>query len=122
MQPAFGGRARIELLQVNRIQHPTTGKKNLVNVQFQINRVADRMFGNDWFNPRAIKSRNPETSEVGTIAQSAGTVELEKINKEKPMKTNVWLYVPDGVNAIDIIMPQTQIFENVPIKNLSNPS
>ena len=38
------------------------------------------------------------------------------------MKTNVWLYVPDGVNAIDIIMPQTQIFENVPIKNLSNPS
>ena len=122
IKPAFGNRAKIELLQVNRVQARSTGNKDFVNVQFQVIRVADRVFGSDEFYTGDIKFRNPETSEVGKVLQGGRRFELEEINKSKPVKTSVWLDVPVGVKAIDIVIPQTQIFENIPIKNLSNPS
>ena len=82
--------------------------------------MADRVFKTDLFFTGDIKFRNVETSEVGTVSRGIRTFELEEVNKGKPVKTSVWLNVPVGVKAIDIIIPQTQVFENVPIKDLPN--
>lgn len=124
IQPAFGNKAKVELLQVNRIRDRESDDNNIVNVQFQVRRVTDRVLGSDIIDTTEIKARDPDTSEVYerkpyTYGKS---LELESLPKDKPVKTYVWLSVPTGVTAIDIIIPQTQVFEKVPIKDMSTPS
>lgn len=121
VQPAFGTKGQVELLSVKRIQDPDTGASNVVNVQMRIRRIEpDRVYGSDAIYIGGTTARNPETSETHKVAgfdRSTGSVSLFSMRPGASADAYVWLRVPEGTNTIDIYVPDTQAFKNVPIAN-----
>jgi hypothetical protein len=50
------------------------------------------------------------------IAQS-GSVSLFQVRPQASTDAYIWLRVPDGINNLDIFVPDTVAFKNVPISN-----
>lgn len=121
IQPAFGTKGRVELLAVKRIQNPDTGSRDVVNVQMRIRRVAqDRVYGSDMISVSGTTARNPATSETYNLVnldRSTGSVSLFTLRPSASADAYAWLLVPETVNTIDIYVPDTQAFKNVPIAN-----
>lgn len=121
VQPAFGTKGQVELLSVKRIQDPDTQARNVVNVQMRIRRVEpDRVVGSDAIYIGGTTARNPETSETykaASLDRSTGSVSLFSMRPGASADAYVWLRVPEGVNNIDIYVPDTQAFKSVPITN-----
>lgn len=121
VQPAFGNKAEVELLSVKRIKDPQTANRDVVNVQMRIRRLAT-----DGVNPSEsvgvynTTARNPDTSETykGVNSdRSTGNVSLYSLRPKASADAYVWLRVPDGVNSLDVYVPDTAAFSNVPISN-----
>ncbi|MEM8830146.1 MAG: hypothetical protein AAGE96_12425 [Cyanobacteria bacterium P01_G01_bin.19] len=109
---------KIELLSVKRIDNPDGGAREIVVVQMQIRRIVPK--GKvDSLNLRLSKGRNPETSEVyGVIrGKNTGSLTINNIPEDAWGNAYFWLEVPEGIDVIDIIIPETAIFERVPISN-----
>lgn len=121
VQPALGTKGQVELLSVKRIQDPELGTRDVVNVQMRIRRVeSERVYGSDVINVSSATARNPETSETYKVAsfdRSTGSVSLFLMRAGSSADAYVWLRVPEGTNTIDIYVPDTQAFKNVPITN-----
>lgn len=122
VQPAFGTKGQVELLSVKRIQDPETKARNVVNVQMRIRRIEpDRVSGSNLIIVGSTTARNPETSEtykaVNLIERSTSAVSLFSMRPGASADAYVWLRVPEGTNTIDIYVPDTQAFKNVPIAN-----
>lgn len=121
VQSAFGTKGQVELLLVKRIQDPEIGTRNVVNVQMRIRRIEpDRVYGTDSMSVAATTARNPETSETYkavSLDRSTGGVSLFLMRAGTSADAYVWLRVPEGVNTIDIFVPDTAAFKNVPISN-----
>lgn len=122
VQPAFGTKARVELLSVKRILNPETGTRDVVNVQVRIRRLAadDQLAGDVAISVYNATARNPQTGDTyGSIGidRSTGGVFLSSIPKNASADAYVWLRIPEGINAIDLYIPDTQVFKNVPISN-----
>jgi hypothetical protein len=122
VQSAFGNKAQVELLAVKRIKDPETGTRDVVNVQFR----ARRLVRDEEQNPYApiysdnTTARNPDTSETYKVfgaGRSTGSVSLSLIKRGASVDAYVWLKVPEGTNAVDIYIPETKVFKNVPITN-----
>jgi hypothetical protein len=115
VQPAFANKAQVELTAVRRIP----GTTNEVSVEMQINRLADDAGGGDVINVASTNARNPVTNEtyqaVDFLKRSSGTASLYQMRRGEPVEGYVVLKVPQGVNAIDIYVDETQPFKNVPI-------
>ena len=121
LQPAFGNKAQVELLSVKRIKDPEFGTRDVVNVQVRVRRIAiDGVSGLNNISISQTTARNPETSEtyksVG-YERSTGNIGLYSMRPRSSADAYVWLRVPEGVNIIDIYIPDTQAFKNVPIAN-----
>lgn len=121
LQPAFGNQAQVELLSAKRIKDPDTGNRDVVNVQMRIRRLAT-----DDVNPTEVigvsqtTARNPDTSETYkgvNLKRSTGSVSLFSLRPKASADAYVWLRVPEGVNSIDLFVPDTAAFKNVPISN-----
>ncbi|KAF3889520.1 MULTISPECIES: hypothetical protein [Nostocales] len=119
LQPAFGNKAQVELLSVKRIKDPETGNRDVVNVQMRIRRLAT-----DGVNPAELigvsntTARNPDTSETYKgvdFKRSTGSVSLFSLRPKASADAYVWLRIPEGVNSLDIFVPDTGAFSNVPI-------
>lgn len=121
LQPALGTKAQVELLSVKRIQDPELGTRDVVNVQMRVRRIEqERVYGSDVVNIGSTTARNPETSETYKAAsfdRSTGSVSLFLMRAGSSADAYVWLRVPEGVNTMDIYVPDTQAFKNVPIAN-----
>jgi hypothetical protein len=122
VQPAFGNKGRVELLSVKRIKDPETGNRDVVNVQMRIRRTApeNAAQGTDVITVSSTTARNPDTSETykGVNAnRSTGAVSLFQLRPNSSADAYVWLRVPDGINNLDIFVPDTAAFKNVPIAN-----
>lgn len=119
VQPAFGTKGQVELLSVKRIQDPEIGIQNVVNVQMRIRRVEpDRVYGSDAISIGGTTARNPDTSETYKAVsydRSTGSVSLFLMRPGASADAYVWLRVPEGVNTLDIFVPDTAAFKNVPI-------
>ena len=107
---------------VKRIEDPDTKARNVVNVQMRIRRVEpDRVSGSDIIIVGSTTARNPETSEtykaVNLIEHSTSAVSLFSMRPGASADAYVWLRVPEGTNTINIYVPDTQAFNNVPIVN-----
>lgn len=121
IQPAFGKEAQVELLSVKRIQNPESGQRDAVNVQMRIRRLApDDVYGDNSINVGAATARNSETSQtyeaVGFV-RSTGPVSLSSMRKGASADAYVWMKIPEGVNTIDLFVPDTKAFTKVPISN-----
>ncbi len=121
VQPAFGKKAEVELLSAKRIKDPETGNRDVVNVQMRIRRLAtDGVVGSDIISVASITARNPETSVTYkgvALNRSTGSVSLFQVRPQASADAYIWLRVPDGINNLDIFVPDTAAFKNVPISN-----
>jgi hypothetical protein len=121
VQAAFGKEAQVELLSVKRIQNSESGQRDVVNVQMRIRRLApDDVYGDNSINVAATTARNPETSqtfEAVGLDRSTGPVSLSSMRKGASADAYVWLKIPEGVNTIDLFVPDTKAFTAVPISN-----
>ncbi|MFN6514869.1 MAG: hypothetical protein RMY29_010245 [Nostoc sp. CreGUA01] len=119
VQPAFGKKAEVELLSAKRIKDPQTGNRDVINVQMRIRRLAtDGVVGSDIISVSSTTARNPDTSETYkgvALDRSTGSVSLFQVRPQASADAYVWLRVPDGVNNLDIFVPDTAAFKNVPI-------
>ncbi len=114
----------VELLSVKRIKDPKTGTRDVVNVQFRVQRsnvVRDEdLRGISSLHPSDTKARNPETSETFKALEgnkATGTVWLNEIAKGTSVDAYVWLKVPEGNKSLDLFVEHTQAFKDVPISN-----
>lgn len=110
------------MLSVKRIQDPQTKARNVVNVQMRIRRIKlDRVSRSDIFSVGSTTARNPETSEtykaVNLIERSTSAVSLFSMRPSASTDAYVWLRVPEATDTINIYVPDTQAFNNVPIVN-----
>jgi hypothetical protein len=128
VQPALESRAKVELLTVKRIQDPETGARDVVNVQFRVRRMGKAGAGSV-ITPVNTTARNPNTGETYDSYRTAGikadkkpsenratsSVRLLTVEEGASVDAYVWLKVAEGVNLIDLYIPETQVFRNVPI-------
>ncbi|MEH2056730.1 MAG: hypothetical protein V7K97_11370 [Nostoc sp.] len=119
VQPAFGKKAEVELLSAKRIKDPETGNRDVVNVQMRIRRLAtDGVVGSDIISVASTTARNPDTSVTYkgvALNRSTGSVSLFQVRPQASADAYTWLRVPDGINNLDIFVPDTAAFKNVPI-------
>lgn len=120
VQNAFGTKAQVELLSVKRIKDPEVGTPDVVNVQFRIRRLAAEITGTGGIGVSQTTARNPETSEIYKAVsydRSTGTLTLFTLRRGASADAYVWLRVPEGVSTLDILIPETGAFKNVPISS-----
>ncbi|BAY97624.1 hypothetical protein NIES37_15680 [Tolypothrix tenuis PCC 7101] len=121
VQPAFGNKAEVEILSAKRIKDPETANRDVINLQMRIRRQAtDGVGGSDIISIANTTARNPDTSETykGVSAnRSTGTVSLAQLRPKASADAYVWIRVPDGVKNVDLFVPDTAAFKNVPISN-----
>lgn len=121
VQPALGTKAKVELLAVKRIKDPETGNRDVVNVQMRVRRATSGdVKGSDVISVSRTSARNPDTSETYeavSLDRSTGSISLFQLRPSASADAYVWLRIPEGVNAIDIFIPETAAFEDVPIAN-----
>ncbi len=118
VQPAFKTKGQVELLQVNRVK----SQPDVVNVQVRVRLLRPQeAVGSDAMYIGGATARNPETSETYQAVddKSTGTVSLYsmKIANQSSADAYVWLQIPKEVSNVDIYIPNTQAFQNVPIAN-----
>lgn len=120
VQPAYQNKARVELLSVKRIQNPETGKRDFVDVRVRIRRLATQeLSALDTIYMGRTTAGNSETGETygsdRDANPSTGSVALFLMSPNSSTDAYVQLHVPQGVNAIDLHIPETEPFKNVPI-------
>jgi hypothetical protein len=121
---ALKDNAQVELLSVKRIPNPETNVRDIVNVQFRVRSLKEAhpsRFG-VLISPLGTAARNPDTSEAFKTARVrdrqtyTGTIPVgTEIAKGGSADAYVWLKVPEDVKKLDIYIPETKEFKNVPI-------
>ncbi|WP_019504550.1 hypothetical protein [Pleurocapsa sp. PCC 7319] len=118
VRQGFDNKIKIELQSVKRIQNPDSEEKNVVVVQMRIRRIVPK--GKvDAISLNQSRGRNPETSEVYRTIQNKSTsfTYINDLPQDSWGNAYFWLKVPEGINVIDIVIPETAIFEAVPISS-----
>lgn len=122
-QPAIDQKAQVEIIAVNRIQNPNTKLRDFVNVQFRVRRIAPKTdaisYDEGVIFPGSTTARNPTTGEtypaVDRINRATSNVSVSELNQNATADAYVWIQIPEGTSAIDILIPKTQAFKTVPI-------
>ncbi|MBW4583345.1 MAG: hypothetical protein KME42_27585 [Tildeniella nuda ZEHNDER 1965/U140] len=122
-QPAIDQKAQVEIVAVNRIQNPNTKLRDFVNIQFRVRRVAPKTdaisYDQGVIFPGSTTARNPTTGEtypaVDRINRATSNISVSELNPNATADAYVWIQIPEGTTAIDILIPKTQAFKNVPI-------
>jgi hypothetical protein len=121
IQPALRNGAKVELLSVRRIKDPATGTPDVVNVQFRVRRIAPKNVSLEGITSYKVKAINPETNEVYKVVSGSsdsadsGYLGINLMERGASVDAHTWLSVPEGVSTVDIYVPETQTFKNVPI-------
>jgi hypothetical protein len=116
VQPAFRDKGQVELLSVNRV----TGERDVVNVQLRVHLFEpEATIGTDSIDMGSITAHNPNTSEIyeAVLGKSSPAVSLfsMRLNNQSAIDGYVWLRVPEGTKKVNLSIPNTQEFLNVPI-------
>ena len=118
-QLAYGSKARVELISVQRIPDPKSGEPDMVSVQMRISRLEEKVGENNVIKISETNARNSVSEQsykpVNSLENVPLPVTLKDIPQNSSVDTYVWLKVPKGVYAIDIYVPETGTFKNVPI-------
>lgn len=121
VQNAFGHQAQIELLSVKRVRDPELRTLDLVDIQMRVRRIEPKKVdGAAVLDVGSIVVRNPDTNETYPAVKKTvrnGIVDLYAMRPGASADADVWLRVPEKVNSLDIFIPETAAFKNVPIAN-----
>ncbi len=116
---AFDNKARVELIRVNRIENRESGKKDLINIQYQVRKIDDGVADKDNIYADGITGRNIEDSSTYKVLfgyHSNRSIELKEIKKNVSVGAYAWMNVPEGVKSIEITIPGVEPFKDVPIE------
>jgi hypothetical protein len=118
IQPALNGTARVEIVSVERVQNTQTGRNDLVEVQLRVQRTGDRASSNDIINFNETTALNPDTKTTYPTVnrnQSGGAVSLFQVNPGSASEVEVQFAVPENIETLNIVVPETGVFNNVPV-------
>lgn len=140
VQAILGGMGKVELLAVKRIQDPETGKRNVVNIQMRFYALQDMKKTHKTIVLDQVKARQPETSQTyksydevveeeekersereGTEVdrsikkRSTEYIHLTQMKPGSSVDGYVWMVIPEGIDTIDLLVPHTEAFTNVPV-------
>ena len=115
IQPSFENRAKVELLQVNRVK--SGDNKGSVHIRFRISRVGDKIFNSDILKASGTVGSNTDTNESYRGDSSERDIELAKLEKGKSIEGSILMKMPDDVYSFNLNIPSTQAFKNVPIES-----
>lgn len=110
----FDNKLKVEIESTKRIQNPDTGDQDIVVVNFRILSLVPKMESTFLYWKR-VKGRNPDTSEEYSTEKYSDTTYLHKLPNNAWANAYIWLQVSEGVKVIDIAVPETAMFRNVPI-------
>lgn len=120
-QLAYGSKARVELISVQRVPDPKSGDPDIVSVQMRISRLEDKVLETNVIKLGDTTASNSVSTQtykvVNSLENTLLPVALKDIPQNSSVDTYVWLKIPKGVYAIDIFVPETGAFKNVPIAN-----
>lgn len=139
VQYAFKDAAQVEILSAKRIQNPETNARDVVNINLRFRRLKKGR-GHNIIGLDQTKARDPETNETyesynnivtdaererakreGTETdnsksnRSSGTILMTLVKQGASVDGYVWMSIPEEVKTIDLIVPETAIFEKLPI-------
>lgn len=118
-QLAFGSKAKVELLSVQRMEDAKSGNSDVVSVQMRISRLDDKVVEGNVIKLGETTASNSVSNQtykaVVSVDRITQPVSLKDIPEDGSVDAYVWLKVPKGVYAIDILVPETGAFKNVPI-------
>lgn len=118
-QLAYGSKARVELISVQRVPDPKSGNPDIVSVQMRISRLDEKVAETNIIKLSDTTASNSVSTQsykpVNSLDNVSLPVALKDIPQNSSIDTYVWLKVPKGVYAIDIFVPETGAFKNVPI-------
>lgn len=118
-QLAYGSKARVELISVQRIPDPKSGVPDIVTVQMRVSRLDEKVAETNIIKISETTASNSVSAQtykpVNSLENVPLPVTLKDIPQNSSIDTYVWLKVPKGVYAIDIYVPETGAFKNVPI-------
>jgi hypothetical protein len=76
--------------------------------------------GSEALFPAATTASNSITNDSYKAVwanRATPSIPLDSISQNASVDAYVWLQVPQGTNSLDIYVPNTQPFKNVPISN-----
>lgn len=139
VQYAFKDAAQVEILSVKRIQNPESETRDIVNIKMRFRRLKEGR-GHNIISLDQTKARNPETNETyesynniisdaererakkegrktdhSKSDRSSGTILMTLVKLGASVDGYVWMSIPEGIKTIDLIVPETAMFLNVPI-------
>jgi hypothetical protein len=139
VQYAFKDEARVEILSAKRIQNPESNARDVVNINLRFRRLKKGR-GHNIIGLDQTKARNPETNETyesynnivsdaererarredtetdhSKSNRSSGTILMTLVKQGASVDGYVWMSIPEEVKTIDLIVPETAIFEKLPI-------
>ncbi|MEO1402341.1 MAG: hypothetical protein AAFV72_14020 [Cyanobacteria bacterium J06635_1] len=115
-QSGYDNQIMVELVSVKRLPPDEEGARDRVNVNLRVRRTVEEITPNYPLSLPISKGRNPETNEVYKVKDNQATrVHAMRVPSDAWADAYFWLSVPDNVSVIDIVVPETAIFEGVPI-------
>jgi hypothetical protein len=122
IRKALDNKAQVQIISAQRLKNPELSTRNIVNVKMRIWRLGAKQPNfQDVINISATTARNPETSETyrafDFLNRATNPVFLFYLRPQTYTDAYVWLQVPEGMNTLDIFVPETGTFRNVPISN-----
>ncbi|MCY7322975.1 MAG: hypothetical protein LH660_14530 [Phormidesmis sp. CAN_BIN36] len=122
IQPIYNGDGRIELLSVDRVNGASDS--NVVNLKMRVQRVREQVTGVGDINLAktvAINSRtNMRYSAFDFRTPFGNALSLYSLRPGESADVMVMLRVPEGLNRVDLQIPETVLFRGVPIATSSS--
>lgn len=122
IRKGLDNKAQVQVISAQRLKNPDLSTRNVVNVKMRIWRLGTKQPNfQDVITVSATTARNPDTSDTyrafDFLNRATNPVFLFYLRPQTYTDAYVWLQVPEEVNTLDIFVPETGTFRNVPITN-----
>lgn len=122
IRKALDNKAQVQVISAQRLKNPDLSTRNVMNLKMRIWRLGTKQPNfQDVITVSATTARNPDTSDTyrafDFLNRATNPVFLFYLRPQTYTDAYVWLQVPEGVNTLDIFVPETGTFRNVPISN-----
>jgi len=122
IRKALDNKAQVQIISAQRLNNPDLSIRNIVNVKMRIWRLGTKQPNfQDVITVSATTARNPDSSDTyrafDFLNRATHPVFLFYLRPQTYTDAYVWLQVPEGVNTLDLFIPEAGTFRNVPISN-----